>query len=502
MKSKKGIGLITLIVIIVSILLAGGVTVFFITKTLHNENNIQGTNNVDLNENKAESSKIEVPDEYIGIYTAEDLLKFNTQEFALDGKYILMNNIDLSSIKEFTPIGHHEGFTYPKEFTGIFDGNYYTISNLNLKSSKELQGDIGLFAEIEAGIVRNLNIKNANVIIEEVPNSATDIGILSGLINNSLIENCNFSDIKFEINGTEQLGSIGTIAGQIEGHADYFNTQRYEGYEEKDENSNPEVMVVRNINVDVALTGNHVSEFTEFGGAFGITSTDYGLRIKAENIIVNLKSDNEYISTSGFVSLGVGIEIEKCGTTVDINSKNADNVAGFINSLQKSIIDQCYSKGNITAKEYISGFVGGTYKGTMGMSGAGITNSYSTVNIIATSDSKYPCIANFMRNNESTLENIYASGTISHIDGKEIDKAFVYDTISDITKNAYHNINEINDIDNIIGIEAYREKYPNTLVGLTEEEMKIKSSYIGFDFENIWAIDDGESTPYLKFENK
>ena len=64
-----------------------------------------------------------VPDGYTGIYTAEDL---NSVRNNLSGKYILMNDINLSSWGEWTPIG-----TDRAPFTGVFDGNGWSITDMN-----------------------------------------------------------------------------------------------------------------------------------------------------------------------------------------------------------------------------------------------------------------------------------------------------------------------------------------------------------------------------------
>ena len=66
---------------------------------------------------------------YTVIKTAQDLDNIRND---LDGKYILMNDIDLSSYSNWDPIGEVDVDTGTGQgFTGVLDGNGYTISNLN-----------------------------------------------------------------------------------------------------------------------------------------------------------------------------------------------------------------------------------------------------------------------------------------------------------------------------------------------------------------------------------
>ena len=59
----------------------------------------------------------EVPDGWIGIYTAEDLAAAKGES----GNYILMSDVDMSQFGKWDPWKH---------LGGTFDGNGHTISNL------------------------------------------------------------------------------------------------------------------------------------------------------------------------------------------------------------------------------------------------------------------------------------------------------------------------------------------------------------------------------------
>ena len=95
----------------------------------------------------------------------------------LSGKYILMNDIDFSSVQNWTEIGDYTG-----NFTGKLNGNGYVIKNLN--------SDTGIFSVVQTtAIVENLGLENINI------NNSTDqyIGTLAkynyGTISNCYVKN-------------------------------------------------------------------------------------------------------------------------------------------------------------------------------------------------------------------------------------------------------------------------------------------------------------------------
>ena len=69
------------------------------------------------------------------IYTAEDLQKIGKDEkYPLSGSYILMNDIDLSGISNWTPIGDESN-----PFTGKLLGAGFTISGMQIKTLPEVE---------------------------------------------------------------------------------------------------------------------------------------------------------------------------------------------------------------------------------------------------------------------------------------------------------------------------------------------------------------------------
>lgn len=174
------------------------------------------------------------------ITTAEEFQAINDD---LDGVYALGNDIDLSSIDNFEPLGYFfdsETNVDNHYFHGILEGNGYTIKNANVLWSSSKKGysssdgfyvwdsvdvyndgslfeseahtagnNIGLFQIIgSAGVVRNVNFSNIRV------RGRTIVGVIAGN-NSGTIENCKvLSDCAVE-GGTHFYDNDCNIAGVV-----------------------------------------------------------------------------------------------------------------------------------------------------------------------------------------------------------------------------------------------------------------------------------------------
>ncbi len=124
-------------------------------------------------------SVTKVPEGWTAIRTAEDL---NNVRNDLTGKYILMNDIDLSVYDNWSPIGDAA-----TPFTGTLDGNGYTIENMKITQTKTDTVYAGFFGKIQMAEIRNLII-NGSVKVSS--DNAVYVGIVSAVASNSVISNC------------------------------------------------------------------------------------------------------------------------------------------------------------------------------------------------------------------------------------------------------------------------------------------------------------------------
>ena len=114
------------------------------------------------------------------IYTAEDLLEFanNVNSGLHNCCAVLMEDIYLYSIDNWTPIGSGPDNYY----SGEFDGNYHTIRGLKINSN---QKNTGLFGYAKSANIMNIEIDHANVICTN-----TNVGIILGTGYETTISDC------------------------------------------------------------------------------------------------------------------------------------------------------------------------------------------------------------------------------------------------------------------------------------------------------------------------
>ena len=141
------------------------------------------------------------------IATEEDLISVSTvvngsASFA-SAHYKMTADIYMTVV-DFTPIGQ------TNKFTGVFDGDGYTISNLMINQPSE--ANVGLFGFVEGGTVKNVGVRSGSInggtrvgaivgrtmyatILNcfskaNVVAATNDCGGLVGMVNNSTIKNC------------------------------------------------------------------------------------------------------------------------------------------------------------------------------------------------------------------------------------------------------------------------------------------------------------------------
>jgi hypothetical protein len=127
-------------------------------------------------ETSAASSVTEVPNGYIGIYTAVDL---NNVRNNLSGNYIQMADIDLSGYTNWVPIADYDS---NDPFSGIYDFNGFEVSFLTVNSTKN---DVGLFGWCIGATFTRVRIINCDVIT-----TRGDAGALAGYIEDCTLYDC------------------------------------------------------------------------------------------------------------------------------------------------------------------------------------------------------------------------------------------------------------------------------------------------------------------------
>ena len=297
-------------------------------------------------------------EDYIEIRTKEDL---NNIRNNLSGNYILMNDIIFNSSDfeyggafynngdGWMPIGITENNDYFKklvtsEFTGILDGNGYSVKNLEFDRSTEKHKSNEIpyygFIAVNNGTIKNLNI-TVNFTLSHGANGCGFGGICG--LNNNTITNCQtYGSMYFEKTYDAGDCAIGGIAGCVRSGtvSCCSNNINISGY---NANSFPYINIggivgaglsEKNTVVTISEcynTGN-ITPFTESRGYLG------GILARCD--------------FSGMFYNDYEIKIENCYNTGSIGRGDIEGkIAGITAELSYISVKNCYNVGTITDSE-------------------------------------------------------------------------------------------------------------------------------------------------------
>ena len=142
------------------------------------------------------------------------------------GKYfVLENDINLSG-REWTPIGKGSdtsGSDYSTlSFSGVFDGNHHTISNLKINNTVLKRA--GLFGALNNATVKSLGITEADIKISQ--NNIISGGVIGGTLSNTTVSECFASGAVYVVdndNTNSHCANAGMIAGRTDGTINITN---------------------------------------------------------------------------------------------------------------------------------------------------------------------------------------------------------------------------------------------------------------------------------------
>lgn len=259
-------------------------------------------------------------DNVFEISSAEDLKKLAELGIDFSGsKVVLLNDITVndgvfSLDKNNKPLYNGsselpESFAPVERFKGTFDGQGHTISGAYISS----ENGAGLWGKCYKATIKNVNIKNSLIVGDK------NVGSVCGAGYDTTIENCICDAIV--IGNTFVGGIAGFFYGDM---SSCFHRGAVVG------------------ELVVGGVAGHVAELSSILKS-GNSGTVYG----------------DY-TCGGFVGLFEGILVDSCFNTGDIYANYAGGFMGQIsvdrkakiNSIPDSIINSCYTVGNITAKEY------------------------------------------------------------------------------------------------------------------------------------------------------
>ncbi|MDH8679903.1 ZmpA/ZmpB/ZmpC family metallo-endopeptidase-related protein, partial [Fusibacter bizertensis] len=211
------------------------------------------------------------------------------------------------------------------------------------------------------------------------------------------------------------------------------------------------------------------------GGLIGLQSA--GIVSECHSDIVDIVSQDTAGGLIGNV-INQGI-IEKSYSTGNVSAINS-YVGGLVGSEFGMIIRECYATGNVTGKQVVGGLIGYSYSN----GNLSIENSMSYGDVTASVNCGGGLIGSAYNNNYQKIKNCYSVGSVS---GPGQNGGIIASPVGVIVKNTYYDASA----------SGYVPKNQGDVAKQTGE-MQVKSTFVNWDFENIWTIEEGESYPYLR----
>jgi len=413
------------------------------------------------------------------IYTAEDL-----QGATKSAYYKVMNNIDLTSwINENSPT---EGWVAIGRNSGdgtYIDGDGHKITGLWTNTTDDYTG---LFSNYSSGCIKNLTVE---VATGKKVKGGNYTGVLIGRFANGQILNCT---VKGDAEGTQYVGGVvgyvdttpidtvsynGTIAtatanacaGGLVGYANASNIS----------------------NSVTTTTINATGNTSNVGGLAGQTVGGTLSQVKADaivsatgtqgrvgglvgyaNSVIERSLSTGSVSATGTQSYTGGL----VGLTNDYSVTNSYSTstitgteysAGLVGYANNTAIDKCYAQGDISGVMYGAGVVG-----ELEAANAVLTNSVALNNILELTDQSSwgtRVIGGYKNGAADPEENNYALATMQ-VSLNNVPQTKADDLVEGIAK--------------------------------SDALLKQAGTYtsLGWNFTDVWMIDEGNAYPRLKWE--
>lgn len=287
--------------------------------------NVEQANEVDTKKLDGLSHEVErmteeqaIAQGYTVIKSAEDLKLLNEN---LNGSFILMGDIDLSDV-DWQPIG-----TINKPFTGKFNGNGYSISNLTLNvDNGTATENVGFFASTSDATISNVILDNVSVNTPSTYNKGS-VGTLIGVAADTNIDNVTVRNSS--VHGHQKTGGL---IGSITTNGAATNTK------------------ITNVNIDCNVSSSYYA-----GGLVGYVESLGNSSLVIENSVVNGYVSTSKKSAGGFIGEGGEsiVTINKCNSNANVSAvDSAERIGGFIGNANGTKIAICNSTytGALTAQ--------------------------------------------------------------------------------------------------------------------------------------------------------
>lgn len=405
------------------------------------------------------------------IHTAEQMNAIGTKPNDWDKHFKLTADIDLSAFDGtddrpyFNMIGYYIDCNDDMPFTGIFNGNSHTISNLNITSSDDL---VGLFRYVgkpgEIGVIKDLRLIDPNIQTQK----GIGVGSLIGWLSWGTVMNCHVNDGIIRGN---------TCVGGLVGYTDKINPIY-----------NNSLPAINNSSSTTDVSGN-----LYVGGLVGenqgiITDSDANSIVTGENWVGGLVGSNGEVIPPGGLIPGL---INNCYSSGTVTGYN--RIGGLLGINCGKVI-QSYSTSDVHSYgSNVGGLVGYNYSIITDSYAAGSISGYTFVGGLVGTNGII--IRNGFWKALGEITNCYSTGSASGI--SSIGGLVGYNEIGLVTSSIWD-------------IETSGQAASDGGIGKTTAEMQMLSTFtdVGWDFvgetadgtKDIWWIDEGRDYPRLWWE--
>ena len=413
------------------------------------------------------------------IYTAEDL-----QGACNRGYYKLMNDIDLSSwINENSPtkgwvsVGRNSG-----EATYI-DGDGHKVSGLWIEAPNE--NFTGLFSNFSAGQIKNLNVE---VAAGKKVRGADYTGILIGRNANGRIVNCSVTG---DVEGTIHVGGV---AGYVE--ASTLNAITFDG-KASSAADNAWIGGVAGLIVNCTVTScrstvtiNASGTERRAGGLTGTAMQGGSITKSLANVTISTTGTNNYVGgLVGYSETPITLSF----STGSASATGDNSYTGGLVGYTKSPISNCYSTVNVTGTQYTAGLVGYTF--------STIDKCYAKGNVYGVQ--KGAGVVGELDGPDASLTNSVACNNIVSLTAQTAWGSRVIGNF----KNGASDPDQSNYALNTMQVSLNnvpQNKKDDLMEGIakTKAELMLATTYqgLGWNFSEVWGIDEGQMYPYLLWE--
>jgi hypothetical protein len=463
-----------------------------------------------------------------------------------ESPYLIANLTDLNNVRYFTHFAYKQvadidmaGFNWvPFDFYGSFDFNGQTLSNLTLNiqdgaaalfngffgtmsgpvhlDNFNITGEYAAGLAVQYSTTRSLDLSNCSFSGQITATGSN--GLAGGLFSVLNMSSADLIVSNYTCTGTIQSiqsGAGGFAARVTAGGGNLLDCSLSSatikgishigsliGY------LNSNMMDINNVQSSCTLEG-----YDHIGGLIGAAKMQNATNCSFTGTITDTSSGGAS-HLGGIFGTFTGETVLKCAAQVDILSESAAYVGGVIGDFRGNVVkqtmhignvsgnssiggligackakslDQCWAKGEVFGVHAIGGLVGGLdYNSEDGVI---VKDSYAVSSLVQGQDSVGGLVGNFRDDPMIAFINCYAAAVVVSTGSPK------YGGLLGPTK--------------LIETTVTSCYYDSTVSGLTDDtgrgvpkttaEMKSQATFIGWDFETVWAINSSvnQGYPYL-----